>query len=103
MGRFRYIFIACVLVVCILAFNLRYFPFNGTTLLGTHYYGDNGLLVVNPDGPRLIFELIGHAEEAWVRKLDRACEITPTFRSTEMGVQDVSSGSLRRIYLYLKQ
>lgn len=42
------------------------------TPLGTHHYGDDGLLVVNHDGPHPIFELIQRAEEAWTRKLDRA-------------------------------
>ncbi|KAJ8584607.1 glycosyltransferase family 90 protein [Rhizopogon salebrosus TDB-379] len=42
------------------------------TLLGTHRYGDDGLLVVNPDGPHPIFELVQRAEEAWARKHDRA-------------------------------
>ncbi|KAG1871500.1 glycosyltransferase family 90 protein [Suillus subluteus] len=40
--------------------------------LGDHHYGDNGLLVVNPDGPHPIFELIERAEEAWEKKLGRA-------------------------------
>ncbi|KAG2340814.1 hypothetical protein BDR05DRAFT_889164 [Suillus weaverae] len=40
--------------------------------LGDHYYGDNGLLVVNPNGPHPIFELIQRAEEAWEKKLGRA-------------------------------
>ena len=42
------------------------------TRLGTHHYGDDGLLVVNPDGPHPIFELTQRAEEAWAGKLDRA-------------------------------
>jgi hypothetical protein len=42
------------------------------TPLGTHRYGDDGLLVVNPDGPHPIFELIQRAEEAWAGKHDRA-------------------------------
>lgn len=40
--------------------------------LGDHHYGDNGLLMVNPEGPHPIFELIKRAEEAWEKKLDRA-------------------------------
>ncbi|KAG2070801.1 hypothetical protein BDR04DRAFT_579015 [Suillus decipiens] len=40
--------------------------------LGDHYYGDNGLLVVNPDGRHPILELIERAEEAWAKKLGRA-------------------------------
>jgi hypothetical protein len=39
--------------------------------LGVHHYGDNGLLVVNPDGPHPIFELIERAEEAWAKKHER--------------------------------
>ncbi|OJA20997.1 hypothetical protein AZE42_09122 [Rhizopogon vesiculosus] len=69
--------IACVLVVCISAINLCnvYIPFYDTaTLLGTHYYGDDGLLVVNHNGPHPIFELTEQAEEAWARKLDRASQ-----------------------------
>jgi hypothetical protein len=37
-----------------------------------HYYGDDGLLVVNPNGTHPIFELIARAEEAWEKKLGRA-------------------------------
>jgi hypothetical protein len=37
-----------------------------------HYYGDDGLLVVNPNGTHPIFELIERAEEAWEKKLGRA-------------------------------
>jgi len=111
--RVSYKSIVCVVVVCILAVNLRsvvfsspedeivqvlsvveldtptspqsppfqnYFPDLDEDSdkepqpapLGTHEYGDNGLLVVNPDGPHPIFELIQQAEEAWARKLDRA-------------------------------
>ncbi|KAG2068530.1 hypothetical protein BDR04DRAFT_770499 [Suillus decipiens] len=40
--------------------------------LGDHHYGDNGLLVVNPNGPHPILELIERAEEAWAKKLGRA-------------------------------
>ncbi|KAG2140698.1 glycosyl transferase family 90-domain-containing protein [Suillus clintonianus] len=40
--------------------------------LGDHYYGDDGLLVVNPNGPHPIIELIERAEQAWEKKLDRA-------------------------------
>ncbi|KAH7912619.1 glycosyl transferase family 90-domain-containing protein [Hygrophoropsis aurantiaca] len=40
--------------------------------LGTHYYGDDGLLVVNPDGPHPVFELIKNAEAKWSSKLSRA-------------------------------
>ncbi|KAG2151174.1 glycosyl transferase family 90-domain-containing protein [Suillus bovinus] len=40
--------------------------------LGHHHYGDDGLLVVNPNGPHPIFELIDRAEKAWEKKLGRA-------------------------------
>ncbi|KAG2351994.1 glycosyl transferase family 90-domain-containing protein [Suillus spraguei] len=40
--------------------------------LEDHHYGDNGLLVVNPNGPHPIWELIAGAEEAWAKKLGRA-------------------------------
>ncbi|KAG1729524.1 glycosyl transferase family 90-domain-containing protein [Suillus paluster] len=40
--------------------------------LRNHHYGDDGLLVVNPNGPHPIFELIERAEEAWANKLERA-------------------------------
>ena len=72
MGRVKYRTIACVLVACIVTINLRhaYLPFYGTSRLGTHYYGDDGLLVVNPNGSHPIFELIRHAEEDWARKFD---------------------------------
>ncbi|KAG2351992.1 glycosyl transferase family 90-domain-containing protein [Suillus spraguei] len=39
---------------------------------GDHYYGNNGLLVVNPDGPHPILELVERAEVAWAKKLGRA-------------------------------
>lgn len=39
---------------------------------GDHYYGDDGLLVVNPNGTHPIFELMERAEEAWKKKLGRA-------------------------------
>jgi hypothetical protein len=70
-------FIACVLFVCILTISLRNvsFPLDNTlSLLGTHHYGADGLLVVNPNGPHPIFELIQQAEEAWARKHDRASQ-----------------------------
>ncbi|EAU85480.2 Cap3p [Coprinopsis cinerea okayama7 len=37
-----------------------------------HFYRDDGLLEVNPDGPHPIFELVKKAEENWKRKNDRA-------------------------------
>ncbi|KAG2063178.1 hypothetical protein BDR04DRAFT_978260, partial [Suillus decipiens] len=40
--------------------------------LEDHYYGDNGLLVVNPNGSHPIWELIERAEDAWEKKLGRA-------------------------------
>ena len=76
MGWVMYRSISCILIVCILAFNLCfvYFPFHGTALLGSHYYGNNGLLVVNPNGPHPIFELTEQAEKVWMKKLDRASQ-----------------------------
>lgn len=93
--------VVCVLFICFLANSLRnvffappdnqleldfptasYSPFQNyfpgdkkepqPAPLGTHHYGDGGLLVVNPDGPHPIFELTQRAEEAWAKKLDRA-------------------------------
>ena len=40
--------------------------------LGSHQYLPNGLVVVNPDGPHPILELIRSAEEQWNVKLERA-------------------------------
>ncbi|EGO19794.1 glycosyltransferase family 90 protein [Serpula lacrymans var. lacrymans S7.9] len=40
--------------------------------LQPHHYDPNGLLVVNPNGPHPIYELIKRAEASWNSKLDRA-------------------------------
>jgi len=40
--------------------------------LGSHQYLSDGLVVVNPDGPHPILELIRSAEEQWNVKLERA-------------------------------
>lgn len=45
--------------------------------LGDHYYGEDGLLVVNPNGRHPILELMERAEEAWSKKLGRASKTLP--------------------------
>lgn len=45
--------------------------------LGDHYYGDDGLLVVNPNGRHPILDLMERAEEAWSKKLGRASKTLP--------------------------
>ncbi|KAI5996980.1 glycosyl transferase family 90-domain-containing protein, partial [Pisolithus albus] len=49
-------------------------PRNGRpyVALGNHTYTNDGLLIVNPNGPHPIFELMRDAEEAWNDKLARA-------------------------------
>ncbi|KAL4068444.1 glycosyltransferase family 90 protein [Scleroderma yunnanense] len=47
-------------------------PFEKPLSLEKHSYAPNGLLIVNPNGPHPIFELMRDAEAAWNRKLSHA-------------------------------
>ena len=76
--------LAAVLVVCVLVLSLRslvhphpfhlppVFHFDDVHPIAEHAFTGDGRLLVNPDAPHPIFQLIRDAEAAWDAKLARA-------------------------------